>query len=153
MKRFFPLLVALFMAAGVTSCLDWDDEEEPSFLTWATITSNEKAPTLKADNGVILHALNNVDTDTTFYEVGDRVYFSLPWVHVSGQWKRLPIYVANYMSSKPRNIVTIDHDYNDCTTLFPCQGSTRPSFPVVISTASSTCCFLQFRKHRGTVAL
>ncbi|NLE32897.1 MAG: hypothetical protein GX619_07740 [Bacteroidales bacterium] len=114
MKRFFPLLAVLFMAAGVTSCLDWDDEEEPSFLTWATITSNEKAPTLKADNGVILHALNSVDTDTTFYEVGDRVYLQFTLGDTSqANGTDYPIYVANYMSVKTKDIVTIDHDSND----------------------------------------
>lgn len=114
MKRIFPLLAILLLATGVTSCLDLDNEEEASFLSWATVTSNEKAPTLNADNGVVLRVLNTTDTDTTFYEVGDRVYLQFTLGDTSqAHGREYPIYMTNYMSVKTKDIVTIANDTDD----------------------------------------
>jgi hypothetical protein len=114
MKKLLPLLTVLMLTVSVTSCLDWDNEEELTYLTWATVTSNEKAPTLRADNGMILEALNNVLTDTTFYEIGDRVYLQDTYGDTSqANGTHYPIYLSNYMKMVTKSYVTVANDTDD----------------------------------------
>lgn len=114
MKKFLPLLSVLLMTAGATSCINWGDEEELTFLTWGTVTSNDKAPTLKADNGIILEALNTADTDTTFYEVGDRVYLQFTLGDTTqANGTHYPIYLSNYMKVLTKPFVTVANDTDD----------------------------------------
>lgn len=104
-------MAVLFMTVSVTSCLNWDDEEELFFLAWASVASNDKAPTLNADNGMILHALNEANTDTTFYEVGDRVYVQFTLGDTTqANGKEYPVYITNYMKVLTKDFVTVASD-------------------------------------------